>query len=204
MTAAALNGDFGEIADGQKTILRHALENEGLILRLIQNMNMIMDIEAGVQMIHKSPTAISSLVLSVGKSFTAQIKLKNIKFKSIQPKKKISALKIDAEKMRMVLDIIFDNAVRYTHEGGSITARVSSTKNGVKISITDTGIGIPEAEQDNIFDRFFRASNAHSMHTDGIGLGLYLAKYVVEAHGGKIGFKSAEGKGSTFSFEIPV
>jgi two-component system sensor histidine kinase VicK len=74
----------------------------------------------------------------------------------------------------------------------------------MKFSISDTGIGIPESEQENVFKRFFRASNALKFETEGNGIGLYLAKNIVEAHGGKIWFESKENKGTTFYFTLPL
>ena len=78
-------------------------------------------------------------------------------------------------------------------------------KDGMALfTIKDTGVGIPKAEQPRIFDRFFRATNAFTMETDSSGIGLSIAKYYIENHGGSIGFKSTEGKGSTFYFTIPI
>jgi len=199
-----INEDFGKVKNDQKMLLRRALESEGLVLRLIKNINMILDVERGTMKLNRAPTAVTSLVFSVVKSFDDVIKLKKFKLKTIKPRKKLSAIKMDPEKVRLVFEIMLDNSIRYTKQGGNITVRVSQVKGGVKITISDTGIGIPEAEQNNIFDRFFRASNATSMHADGVGIGLYLAESIVHAHGGKMGFKSTEGKGSEFWVKLPM
>ena len=74
----------------------------------------------------------------------------------------------------------------------------------VKIIIADNGVGIPEGEQVNIFDKFFRASNAQSLNTNGIGLGLYIVKSIIEAHNGQISFRSREGVGTEFTVTLPL
>lgn len=97
-----------------------------------------------------------------------------------------------------------DNAIYYTPKGGKITASLSKTKESVEFTVTDTGIGVPKAEQHHLFMKFYRAGNARKARPDGTGLGLFMAKKVVVAQGGAIVFKTTEGKGSTFGFNFPL
>ncbi len=114
----------------------------------------------------------------------------------------------DASHLREVLENLLDNAVRYTPPGGAITVsasvRNSNEPRCVVVTVADTGIGIPEAEQDRIFERFYRLDEARSRDTGGTGLGLSIARHIVEAHGGKIWVESEAGKGSRFHFSIPT
>ena len=92
----------------------------------------------------------------------------------------------------------------YTKPGGKITAAVAHAENKIRFEVSDTGVGIPEKDQPQIFNVFFRASNAARMLPDASGLGLYLAKYYTELEGGRIGFQSVEKRGSTFWVEFPT
>ncbi|MFH1711818.1 MAG: sensor histidine kinase [Patescibacteria group bacterium] len=106
--------------------------------------------------------------------------------------------------MRLVFSLLIDNAIRYTKSEKNIKISYKQTKTHVQIIIADEGIGIPKAEQVNIFDRFYRASNAQAIYPDGVGLGLYIVKAIVEAHDGSIDLKSEEGKGTTFTISLPL
>lgn len=110
----------------------------------------------------------------------------------------------DEVRLRQVIDNLLSNAVKYSPEGGTIT--VGGTFNDVEVTVyvRDQGVGMPEGEEERIFDRFYRVDGTLARKTQGTGLGLYLARAIVEAHGGKIRVDSQVGKGSTFSFTLPV
>ena len=112
-------------------------------------------------------------------------------------------LSLDVERMRWVVRNLLDNASNYTPEGGTITLTAESGADGVTVQVADTGVGIPPEEQDNIFNKFYRASNAVRVKSNGNGLGLFIAKSIVEHHGGTLTFTSREGEGTTFTFTIP-
>lgn len=110
----------------------------------------------------------------------------------------------DKERIRQLLYILLDNAIKYTPNGGEIKLLLARVENAVEISVQDTGIGIKEEERERIFDRFFRTDKARSRQAGGHGLGLSIAKWIVEAHGGTIHVESELGKGSAFIVKIPV
>ena len=109
----------------------------------------------------------------------------------------------DPSLLREILQNLLDNAVRYSQSGGLITVRAAPCDSEVVISVADSGIGIPKAEQDRIFERFYRVDSARSREMGGTGLGLSIAKHLVEAHGGRIEVESEVGRGSTFSVFLP-
>jgi signal transduction histidine kinase len=111
---------------------------------------------------------------------------------------------IDAQRIGQVLRILLDNAVAYTTEGGEIAVTARQINNFIEISVSDSGEGIPESDLPYIFERFYRADKSRTRTTGGQGLGLTIARRLVEAHGGKIEVQSELGKSSHFTFTIPV
>ena len=112
-------------------------------------------------------------------------------------------VEIDTDKFTQVVDNIMNNAVKYSPDGGVITARLLETHNHVILSISDQGLGIPRKDLGHIFDRFFRVDKARSRKQGGTGLGLASSKEVVNRLGGQIWVDSVEGKGSTFYISLP-
>jgi PAS domain S-box-containing protein len=109
----------------------------------------------------------------------------------------------DEVRLRQVLDNLLSNAIKYSPEGGQIRVSGRADDRQLYIAVTDEGIGIPENEQENIFDRFYRVQSGVSQRTKGAGLGLYFVRAVVEAHGGLVWVESQPGQGSTFVFTLP-
>ncbi|TSC67175.1 MAG: PAS/PAC sensor signal transduction histidine kinase [Parcubacteria group bacterium Gr01-1014_72] len=109
----------------------------------------------------------------------------------------------DADSIALVLDNVFDNAVKYTPPGGKVHFTIGEQGDSVLIVITDTGIGIPRTEEQSVFTKFFRASNALLFQTFGTGLGLYMAKNVILRHSGSISIETKEGSGTKVTIKLP-
>ncbi|MCA9386794.1 PAS domain-containing protein [Candidatus Dojkabacteria bacterium] len=113
-------------------------------------------------------------------------------------------LKIDVHKVEEMLKNLLSNALKYSDEGKSVSFDIKKDEKIITIKVKDQGIGIPKKQQEQIFKKFFRAENARETEEEGTGLGLYIAKAIVEGHGGKISFNSEEGKGTEFIIELPI
>jgi two-component system phosphate regulon sensor histidine kinase PhoR len=110
----------------------------------------------------------------------------------------------DSNSLQEVLQNLLDNALQYTPAGGKIDVSASCSNGRVVVTVADTGIGIPQVEQERIFERFYRVDAARSREAGGTGLGLSIARHIMEAHGGHLWVESAVGEGSRFHFSIPV
>lgn len=110
----------------------------------------------------------------------------------------------DELKLRQVLDNLLSNAIKYSPEGGMIDVGGSSSDDQITVYIKDPGVGLSESDREHLFERFYRVDSALSRKTQGTGLGLYLSKAIVEAHGGEMLVESQPGKGATFSFTLPL
>jgi hypothetical protein len=102
------------------------------------------------------------------------------------------------------VDNLISNALKFTPQGGSVEVRTYRHNGALRIEVADSGMGVPEAEQDHLFERFFRTARAQEEAIPGVGLGLSIAKAIIEAHDGRISMRSAEGVGTTFCVDLPV
>lgn len=178
--------------------------------RLTQFVNDVLDaakIKAGKMEIHKSPFDIRATGESVMGLFQPLFDKKKLTGK-IQIAENIPIVPGDGEKVRQVITNFLSNAYKFTSEGGTIIliAEEFDKNEFIKVSIKDNGIGIPKQHQHLVFGRFQQVPGSKDkiQGPKGTGLGLVIAKGIVEAHGGKIGFESEEGKGTTFFFTMPV
>jgi signal transduction histidine kinase len=111
---------------------------------------------------------------------------------------------IDSDRMQQVLHNLLENAIRYTEPGGKVRVRLTSSLSEVRIEVSDTGIGIPEANLPYVFERFFRSARARRAHPGGSGLGLSIVRWIMEAHKGKVEVVSSVGEGTTFTVTLPL
>ena len=149
-------------------------------------------------------TTLKEKVLSAVDAFMPIAKEKNITMTSSFNISEHAHIHVDMSQLARVIENIIENALNYTLEHGTVEVALSNNQDNMIFSVKDTGIGIPHKEHPMIFGEFFRSSNAKKHKSTGSGIGLYLARKIVEAHNGKIQFTSEEGTGSTFTFTIPM
>ncbi len=200
-----INGDLGVLSTEQKTFLMKAYESNDRMISLVNDMLGADRIESGKVRYIFQPVQLIDIVDNVLFELLPQANAKGIAIDfSTKP---LDAPKVrgDAEKIRAVFQNLLDNAIKYSKPSGHIKiSLLLHSQKEVLVEVKDDGIGIPKEQQQNIFNRFFRAQNAVKLETDGSGLGLFIVKNIVERHGGKIAFESEEGKGVTFSFTLPL
>jgi PAS domain S-box-containing protein len=199
-----LNGDFGKMEEVQHKFLQATHEASVEITSRINDLLTAMDIEEGRVIFEKREVTLDSICAAVVNEMKKKCELKNISCSYTAPTCDLPIIGGDNAKIRLIFYKLMENAIDYTKDNGKIDAVLAQNGNVIRFEIKDNGIGIPESEQHRIFTRFFRGSNAANMRTDAFGLGLFMAKYFVEQHGGKIWFESEEGQGSIFWFEIPI
>lgn len=197
-----LDGDLGPLMDEQKEFLEKAFYSNERMIHLINDLLNITRIEEGRFLFTFKPVDIVKLTEEIVESFQDEIKRKKIIFEFKKPLNKILQVEGDNEKIKLAIENLIDNAITYTPENGKVTITLEGNQE-ILFSIKDSGIGIPEEQKERIFNKFFRAKNALKMETEGSGLGLYITKNIIEAHGGKIWFESKENQGSTFYFTLP-
>ena len=205
-----LDGDLGKITSDQKDVLNKAYQSNERMIRLINDLLNVTRIEEGRYIFRKLPVHLEKIVDSVIEDVKEEIERKKILFSFERPAKPLPKIRIDPEKIRLVIQNLIENAVKYTPEKGKITVVLEMVEfknppsKEIIFSVKDTGVGIPQQEQDKIFSKFFRGSNVVRMDTEGTGLGLFISKNIIEAHGGKIWFESEEGRGTIFYFTLPI
>ncbi len=199
-----LDGDLGQLNPQQEQMLMKGYQTNERMIVLINDLLNVSRIEEGrfqYRMVHMS---LEEIISSVVQEMYNAVKKKHVKLEFKKPKKPLPKVNIDPQKIRLVVQNLFDNALKYTPKGGRVVISLYEEPDNVIFCITDSGVGIPAYQQERIFSKFFRADNVIRMQTDGSGLGLFIVKNIIKTHGGNIWFKSTEGKGSSFYFSIPT
>jgi PAS domain S-box-containing protein len=198
-----LDGDLGELTKEQREFLEKTYQSNERMINLINDLLNVTRIEEG-RFLYKPVLAdIVPICQSVIDSYKDEIEKRNLKFKFKKPKE-LPKVRVDIEKISLAIQNLLENAIRYNKFGGEIEMVLKKKEKEIEFSIKDTGIGIPKDQQNRVFTKFFRGSNAMKMETEGSGLGLFITKNIIEAHGGRIWFESEEGKGTTFYFTLPT
>ncbi len=199
-----LTGDLGPINEEQKDFIEKTYKSNERMIALINDLLNITRIEEGRYLYKLMPVNMEEMIQDVIDSLKEEIQGKRINLRFRKADRKIDKIRVDAEKMSLVLQNLINNAIHYTPAGGEIIITLRQSNHDIEFSIKDTGIGIPKDQQNRVFSKFFRGANAIRTETEGTGLGLYIAKNIIEAHDGGIWFDSEENKGSTFYFVLPI
>jgi signal transduction histidine kinase len=198
-----LEGVYGEVSEKLKKVLENIyLANERLI-KLVNSFLNVSKIELGKLELELERADIVEIVESVVKEMEIAAKEKNLYLKFEKPKEAPKIL-IDKEKIREIILNLVDNAIKYTQEGG-VEVKLQILNNRLQIVVADTGEGLTKEEKEKLFESFSRGSAGQKYWVEGAGVGLYVAKKIVELHQGKIWVESeGKGKGSKFYVELPI
>jgi signal transduction histidine kinase len=178
-------------------------EEVALLSRLVNELQDLSLAEAGELKLVYQAEDITKLVKQAVTPWKPQLATKEISLSFDLPDN-LPLVSIDWQRVNQVLHNLLENAVAHTGKGGAITVAAAKQGDWVEVSVSDTGEGIPAEDLPNIFERFFRVDRSRARATGGSGLGLTIARRLVEAHGGKIAVQSKLGKGSRFSFTLPI
>ncbi len=184
----------------KREALADCIEESDRVLTMLNTLMDITEAEHGMMRLHREPRSVSQLLENVLEVYRLVAEDKKIEI--IANCHGPCYADVDPNRIQQALANLLDNAVKYTREEGHITIECSSSTDSVEVEIKDDGVGIPAAEQSRIWDRLYRGDKSRGQR--GLGLGLSLVKAVVEAHGGRVTVRSAEGAGSEFGVSLPV
>ncbi len=196
-----MDGDLGNVSESQKNIIKRGFENNESMIKMLADISTANHNSEWKLKLSLCPIDITECIDAIIGEFAGEAKIKNI-ILHFQKNTSLPKVLADKEKICLVLQNLVENAIKYNQVNGSITLTGEVFQNKVVVSISDTGMGIPQDDQKNIFGKFYRASNTH--HEKGSGLGLFVGKQIIEAHHGTLWFESTPGIGTTFFFSLPL
>lgn len=198
-----LEEDLRRLSVEQLEFLDIIKNNADHLLMLINDLLDLSRIEAGAVDLQLAPLDLARLLQQVVTSLRPQVEAKAqqliVDLPAVLP-----AMQGDADRVIQILTNLLSNAHKYTLPGGSITVATRLEHNQVRVDVSDTGVGVSPGDQEKIFTRFFRSCNRSTQDVPGAGLGLAITRSLVEMQGGEINVTSTLGKGSTFTFTLPV
>lgn len=205
---ALVEGDYGKLTKEQQEAAQKGYDSTRRMTRLISSLLDATAIEEGRFGYQFRRADLKEIVRNITEELHVIAQTRGVSL-SVHMQESLPQVFIDPDKIRLALENLVANAIQYTFEKGTVTISVSmrgqkQKEKEIVVSIQDTGIGMSKEERKKLFARFFRTREAIAIHAEGAGLGLFIAKNIIERHGGNIQVESEKGKGSTFTFTIPL
>lgn len=194
---------IGSIKEEQVDYFKILKDNSDRMEAIVSDLLIVSRIETEKFFLKKENFSLADLVERTIKNFEIYAKSSNIEI-SLEFPKDLPKVFADSSKIQLVVENLLDNAIKYTPKKGSVKITLEKNDQKVFFKIKDSGFGIPSQDKKYIFKKFFRADNAVRHQTQGSGLGLYIAKSIIEKSGGKINFDSGQSKGTLFWFTLPI
>lgn len=198
-----LDGDAGKITGNQRQLLNEAFSSSERMVNLINDFLNVSRIQTGKFLIEKKPINMAKLIDQEVENLRSTADAHNLKFIYNKPTD-FPNINIDESKIKQVVMNFLDNSIYYSKDNTSVDVILTIKGDNVIFKVKDNGIGVPKSEMSRLFTKFYRATNARTKRPDGTGVGIYLAKKIIDEHGGRIIFESTEGIGSTFGFSLPI
>ena len=198
-----LEGDAGTITEAQRKLLEEAFAGSQRMAFLIGDFLNVSRLRTGKFMLEKRSENLAKVIGEAIEQMRSTATSRSINLAYTAPAQ-FPDMSVDAAKISQAVINFIDNAIYYSPEGSTINIELTRQDGHANLKVKDNGIGIPKSEQHQLFTKFFRATNARKVRPDGTGIGLFMAKKVIIAHGGSVIFESKEGKGSTFGFSLPL
>ena len=192
-----------EVMQPDAATIRALSEEAALLARLVDELQELSLAEAGELKLVYQAEDVVALVKQTATPWESQAAVKEITL-SLDLPDRLPPVNVDWQRISQVLHNLLENAVAHTGRGGKITIAAARKGDWVEVCVEDTGEGIPAEDLPNVFERFYRVDKSRARATGGSGLGLTIAKRLVEAHGGRIDAQSILGRGSRFSFSLPI
>ncbi len=199
-----LNDYAHEVSETVRGLLEEARRKNEFMMSLVDRLIVVGQVDRGELSFQWSVGDVGRLLAQGVEQHLEQARAKSITLHYQKSPAPLPVVRLDLEKMSMVLDNLLFNAIKFTPSGGHINIRAIVDQGQVVVSVRDTGIGVPRDQTPLIFSRFFWARNVALHMHDGLGVGLYICRAIVEAHGGRIEAESEEGSGSEFRVYLPV
>lgn len=198
-------GDFDKLPKQEvKSQQQRMLESSNRLSNIVNDLLDAMELEGGYLNFEFAPTDLGEMITAIMRELQPNYDRKGLYLKLVQPKEPLPKVEVEPKYLREALENFIDNAEKYTNKGGT-TIALSRKNNHAIISITDTGIGIPKTDMSKLFQKFSRGEKSTYQHTDGSGLGLFIAKSIIDEHHGAINIDSpGEGKGATITVTLPL
>lgn len=196
---ALMDGVYDLTPDNIALVHRHTV----VLSRLVADLRDLALAEAGQLRLERQRISLTDVIAQVSEGLETQAREKGVTLKT-EPSETLPPVEADEQRIAQVLFNLMSNGLRHTPNGGTITTSVELRDGRVLVTVRDTGNGIPPEDLPHVFERFYRADRSRARATGGSGLGLTIAKQIVEAHGGQIWAQSWLGAGSTFGFSLPL